>query len=74
MTLNLGKGRLNISIWYENIDRLERGEPHYNVSVFGSILKGRSSTIEEAKERAVRVASKWLAEATEAAAQERVIA
>lgn len=59
---DLGHG-LSISVSYESIERLDEGEPHWNVTVFGRRLKVRSATEEEARNRAIVLARKWLNEA-----------
>lgn len=38
---------------HEGIERLEPGEPKYNVVVFGVVMPERSATIDEGKDRAV---------------------
>lgn len=59
--LDLGIGQLMVE--YEATLRLEPDAPRYNVVVFGKRLKERCEGIDAAKQRAVRVAKKWLAEA-----------
>ena len=59
-TASLGYGLELIVLWSER--RLPEGEPKFDVVVLGRQLKERSHTLEEAKERAERVAKKWLAD------------
>lgn len=64
-TVSLAPG-LSLSVHWEGIERLQSGEPHYNVTVFGLRLKNRSATPEEGKARAIAFARRKLQEALEA--------
>jgi hypothetical protein len=61
-TLDLGFG-LTLAVDFESIHRLGDNDPKWNVYVFGRRLIGRSESREEAKQRAVRIARRWLKEA-----------
>lgn len=56
---DLGHGLL-LAVWWEGIERVPSGESHYNVTVFGRRLKGRSATLEDGKNRAITAAIQWL--------------
>ena len=56
-------GGLELYAIYESIQRLDPGEPRWNVFVFGRKIKGRMATLEQAKVRAEVVAFRYLTEA-----------
>lgn len=59
---DLGHG-LILRVSYEAVERLSKGAPGYNVSVFGRKLFTRSKTLEGGKARAEAAARSWLNEA-----------
>lgn len=61
-TFELGYG-LILAIDFESIHRLGDNDPKWNAYVLGRRLVGRSHNREEAKERAVKTAKRWLKEA-----------
>lgn len=59
--LELGHG-LELLIWEERLITLRRGEPRFNISVFGQVLVTRSDNLQEAKRRAEDAARRWMHE------------